>query len=415
MLTPKRAKEADDHYEVAEFYLRQRRYHRALQRLDQAIAINPDLAEAYTLRGLARTALRDYDSAFEDLNRAIDLEAKNMARAYAFRSYAHSELGDFDQAIKNANQVKGGDKFAQEDAEVALFTAHYRMGDYGARTIESVRSSGLPGLTPEYYSLGGLYAKAWGHRQQLDTVQETDASLLLQPNDASLYHRRGTAHQILQWHAQAAEDLTKALELYGNDAPQNLHTELALTYLELGQYEQVVETLSQVNIGTSAVASSVLAYTYLRLGQPEDPKRSIDATDYGFDAPDDRGRSGREAWFNALNVNISRLHGIFGPHFVLKGAIYAANGDYDEGVKCLNMVECASKRRSDSQSNEIPNDIRRQREDVLDNYRDDRDYNRQTAMSAQQGLSEWYGYPDEFVADPEPGMWATALIENVDN
>ena len=284
-LSTERAQEARDHYEVAESYLRQRRYHRALQSLDQAIAINPDLAEAYTLRGLAHTALHDYDSAFEDLNQAIDLDAQNAARAHAFRSYAHSELGDFDQAIKDANQVRGGDKFAKEDAEAALFTAHYRMGNYA----ESARYNDLPGRTPEYYSLGGLYAQAWEVPRQVGTVQEIDASLLLQPNDASLYHRRGTAHQILRWHTKAAEDFTKALELYGSDAPNNLHTALAETYLELGRYEQVVETLSQVDVGASPVASSLLAYTYLRLGRLEDAKRSIDAIDYGFDAPAYRG------------------------------------------------------------------------------------------------------------------------------
>ena len=100
----------------------------------------------------------------------------------------------------------------------------------------------------------------------------------------------------MQWHAKAAEDFTKALELYGNNAPQNLHIALAESYLALGKYEQVVETLSQVDTGTNAASSSLLAYTYLQLGQPKDAKRSIDAIDYGFDAPTLRGHSGLESW-----------------------------------------------------------------------------------------------------------------------
>ena len=56
----------------------------------------------------------------------------------------------------------------------------------------------------------------------------------------------------MQWYAKAAEDFTKALELYGNNAPQNLHIALAESYLALGEYEQVVETMSQVDIGTNA-------------------------------------------------------------------------------------------------------------------------------------------------------------------
>ena len=404
-LSPERAREAKAHYEVAEFYLQQRRYHRALQRLDQAIAINPDLAEAYTLRGLARTALHDYEGGFEDLNRAIDLEAKNMARAYAFRSYAHSELGNYDQAIKDANQIRGGDKFAEEDAEVALFTAHYRMGNYA----ESVRYNELPGRTPEYYSLGGLYAQAWDLPRRVDTVQEIDASLLLQPNDASLYHRRGTAHQILQWHAQAAEDFTKALELYGSDAPKYLHTSLAEAYLELGQYEQVVETLSQVDVGTNAVASSLLAYTYLRLGQLEDATRSIDAIDYGFDAPDYRGQSGREAWFQAF-YNSSRIHRVLGTHFILKGAIYAANGNYDEGVKYFNLVDCPSA-WSNYYGEYSPGSVQPGYAASL--VLKDLQREGQYLEEQRQALWQWCGYPQEFVSDPDSGVWATALTEKM--
>ena len=410
-LSPELAQEAQAHYEVAEGYLRQNRYHRALQRLDQAIAINPDLAEAYTLRGLAHTALHDYDDALQDLTTAIDQGADNMGRAYAFRSYAHSELGNFDQAIQDAKKARiGQDDLARQDADVALFIAHYRMGDYGY-AIESVHSTGLPNMEVLHYSLNRLYAYAGGDPSYLYTIQEIDASLLLQPNDAELHQRRGTMHQRMQWHAKAAEDFTKALELYGSDAPNNLHTALAETYLELGEYEQVVETLSQVDVSTNAFASSLLAYTYLRLGRPQDAKRSINAIDYGFDAPTLRGRSGLESWSQEIDLPANRLQPVYVTHLVLKGAIYAANGDYDEGVRYLNIMECANKPWEGSRSVEIPDQIRRQRDRVLGGYRNDSDYARHTVRSAQQELSQWCGYPDEFIADPDSAVWLTVLTK----
>ena len=413
-LSPELAQEAQAHYEVAEFYLKQGRYHRALQRLDQAIAVNPDLAEAYTLRGLAHTAIHEYDSALEDLTTAIDQGADNTGRAYAFRSYAHSELGNFDQAIQDIEKATiEQDDLARQDADVALFTAHYRMGDYGSYIIERFRRQNLPGREPGYYSLGRLYAYARDVPRYLNTIQEIDASLLLQPNDAELHQRRGTAHQRMQWYAKAAEDFTKALELYGNNAPQNLHIALAESYLALGEYEQVVETMSQVDISTNAAASSLLAYTYLRLGRPEDAKRSIDAIDYSFDAPTLRGRSGLESWSQEIHINANRVQPIYGTHLVLKGAIYAANGDYDEGVRYLNILECANKPWGDSRSVEIPDQIQRQRDRIVGGYQNDSDYAQRAVSTAQQELSQWCNYPGEFVADPVAGVWATVITAKI--
>ena len=189
-LSPELAQEAQAHYEVAEFYLKQGRYHRALQRLDQAIAVNPDLAEAYTLRGLAHTAIHEYDSALEDLTTAIDQGADNTGRAYAFRSYAHSELGNFDQAIQDIEKATiEEDDLARQDADVALFTAHYRMGDYGSYIIERFRHENLHDREQGYYSLGGLYAYA----RDVPSIRETDVALFTahyRMGDIRLLHHR---------------------------------------------------------------------------------------------------------------------------------------------------------------------------------------------------------------------------------
>ena len=314
-LSTERAQEARAHYEVAESYLRQSRYHRALQSLDQAIAINPDLAEAYTLRGVASAVLHDYEGGLEDLNRAIDLDANNAARAHAFRSYAHSGLGEYNQAIQDAEQARftagQQDDTAREDAEVALFTAHYRMGDYSNQAVQRDR---LPSPWPENYGLGNVYVYTDDVGHRLRRVQDIDASLLLRPNDAELYQRRGTEHQRMKWHSKAAEDFTKAIELFGNDAPNYLYTTLANTYLELGEHEKVVQTLGQVNPASNAEASAMLAYAYLRLGQPEDATRSIDAFDYGFDAPSPRSGSGLESWAADLNDSRVWVQNIVGTH-----------------------------------------------------------------------------------------------------
>ena len=55
----------------------------ALALLDKAIALEPTYADAYTRRGLAKSALRDWEGAFNDLSIAI--RSIPSAENYAFR------------------------------------------------------------------------------------------------------------------------------------------------------------------------------------------------------------------------------------------------------------------------------------------------------------------------------------------
>lgn len=418
-LTPERAREAADHYDFAEYYLRQQRYHRALWRLDQAITSNPDLAEAYTLRGFARVALHDYAGGLEDLDHAIELKAGNAVRAQAFRSFAHSGLGDYDQAIADAKNAERAaqaseDDLSREDAGIALLTAYFRKGDLSAANGQGQYRAPFTATSKYNFGLRHLHADSGHGEQDLNTLREIDASLILRQDDAELHYRRGDAHRRLGWHAKAAEDYTKALELYGNDAPERLYTSLANSYLKMEQHEEVVQLLNQSDLQRNPRATALLAYAYLRLGKPEDAMRSIDAVNYGFDTLPTRRGLGREYWYQELGDNLWSLQWVYVPHLVLKGAIYAANGEYAEGAKYINIVECAST-WWDTGSDAIPNDVRHDRENILSNYQAQSDYHRESIAESQQALSEWCDYPSELVADPEAAIWATALTAHLED
>ena len=415
-MTPERAREANYHHELAKHYLQQRRYHRAAHNANQAIASNPDLSEAYMLRGLARTALHDYGGALEDLDRAIDLEAGSDVKALVLRSYVHSELGDYDLAVadaENAQQAAGrlGDDSARAEAGTALFIAHYRQGDY---EHPAVRGYGLDAYRSAAgnQGLGSLIDRTENLGRQLDELVEIDASLLLKPDDAELHHRRGTVHRGMRWYAKAVEDFTVALELYGDEAPERLYLDLAETHLEMEEHEKVVQILDRVDQPTNVTASALLAYAYLRQGQPEDAMRSINAFDYGFDTPV-RGRSGREAWVEYIHGRELQLPWIFVPHFVLKGAVFASVGDHEEAVKYLNLLGCGGVPWRGTGSDDIPADASRHRKEVLDNFWREGDFYQELTVAAQQELSELCGYPSEFVDDPEAGGWATVILRNL--
>lgn len=64
----------------------------------KAVRLNPELAEAYTGRGMANNDLGRYDKAIADYTRAIELNPDN-AQTYNNRGYSYERLGKYDKAI----------------------------------------------------------------------------------------------------------------------------------------------------------------------------------------------------------------------------------------------------------------------------------------------------------------------------
>src|SRR5690606_20970906 len=70
----------------------------ALAKFEQALAVNPNSAEAYACRARAKAALGGYDEALKDINRALELQPSN-ATAYYARGNVYCNKGDYNQAI----------------------------------------------------------------------------------------------------------------------------------------------------------------------------------------------------------------------------------------------------------------------------------------------------------------------------
>ena len=81
-----------------------REYEDAITDYDMVISLNPDDAEAYYLRGLAKGNLAQYESAIADFNEAIQLDSRYV-RAYANRGLARYRLGQYEETIANFDSV----------------------------------------------------------------------------------------------------------------------------------------------------------------------------------------------------------------------------------------------------------------------------------------------------------------------
>ena len=110
----------------------------AIADYNQAIAINPQFANAYTGRGLAKYALGDKQGAIADYNQAIAINPQ-FALAYTNRGAAKNESGDNQGAIADYNQaIAINPQYA--NAWGARGLAKSQLGDrYGA--CEDMRKS----------------------------------------------------------------------------------------------------------------------------------------------------------------------------------------------------------------------------------------------------------------------------------
>jgi len=77
---------------------------KAIEYLNEAIKLKPDLAEAYNNRGKAYDDLGQHEQAITDYNEAVRLKP-DLADAYYNRGKAYGDLGQHEQAITDYNEA----------------------------------------------------------------------------------------------------------------------------------------------------------------------------------------------------------------------------------------------------------------------------------------------------------------------
>ena len=80
------------------------RYDQAIAYFNNAIAINPNFAEAYYTRGVAYFGKYQDDKAIADFTEALEINPKYVF-AYKIRGLAYSEKGQYDKAISDYNKA----------------------------------------------------------------------------------------------------------------------------------------------------------------------------------------------------------------------------------------------------------------------------------------------------------------------
>ncbi len=97
------SEQVDEHYKLGFDLMEAGEYQQAIAEFDQVIALDPNLAKAYSMRGVSRWELSGGDvarieAALVDLDRAVEVDASQFIARYT-RALAYSVLERYEDAV----------------------------------------------------------------------------------------------------------------------------------------------------------------------------------------------------------------------------------------------------------------------------------------------------------------------------
>jgi tetratricopeptide (TPR) repeat protein len=183
---------------------------KAIKIFDSALQKDPNLADAYIERGLAKSQLFRFKSAIEDFDQAITINSKSI-RAYDLRSIIYKFLGEGEKAKKDIEfAIKIVPKSSQDFAEMGSFlSSHGRNKDAIDFLNTSISMDNRN--TRAYFSRAVFYEK---NKQYDKAIQEYGLAIETNRNLLSAYVRRGYLNQtFLSQKTFAENDFNRAIKI----------------------------------------------------------------------------------------------------------------------------------------------------------------------------------------------------------
>jgi tetratricopeptide (TPR) repeat protein len=207
---------ADDFYIQGEEKDKKGDYQGAVAAYTQAIQLNPNYANAYTNRAIARyNHQKDYKGVIEDLNQLLRINPNNSL-AYFNRAKARSKLGDEQGASEDR---KKGLQVNPSNAEeyVNRGTTRFYLGDKQGAIADFDQALRINPNYAEAYGSRGVVRSNLEDNQ--GALADFNQALRINPNLAGeLYLNRGSVRAKLKDNQGAIADLNEALRINPNDA-----------------------------------------------------------------------------------------------------------------------------------------------------------------------------------------------------
>jgi len=200
--------------DVAYFYRGYARYDLGYEKgaiadYNQAIAINPQYAEAYFQRGIANFRLADTEGAIADFNQAIAINPR-YTEAYNNRGFAKFRLGDKQGAIADYNQAIAINPRYIVAYSNSGFAKSY-LGDYQGAIADWSQAIAINPQDADAYGNRGNAKLALGDKK--GAIADTSQAIAINPQGPFFYNVRGNAKSALGDKQGACVDYKKSISL----------------------------------------------------------------------------------------------------------------------------------------------------------------------------------------------------------
>ncbi len=213
---------------------------RALACADEAISLDPTLAEAFLLRATVREQRREFRTALEDANHALILKPESMS--YMARARIRAALTEYEAALEDYEQASklqpGLDPIFYEASECLAKLG--RMDD-AIRRIDHAIS--LNGSIPSYH-LQRAQLLMRGRRDE-EALKELDSTLSVDRAVPLALHLRGVLHCTAQRYEIALADFGDYSTLVADDP--NVLFKIGVVQMLLENDRQAMEIGQQLD------------------------------------------------------------------------------------------------------------------------------------------------------------------------
>lgn len=189
-------------------------YETGIEAFTRALALDPEYAESYCQRGAAYAHLGQYEKAEADVLKAGEIRPGGSGDFWAALGSAYVSCNDLERAEASYNQAV---QLSPEDARLYLERAnvYIQMGQYEKAHQDCIQAIGMQdGFLSGYELLGDLYLA----QKQYDQAIANYTVALLEEADYIGYLNRGSCYLETGEYEEAEADFTAAILLAPQEA-----------------------------------------------------------------------------------------------------------------------------------------------------------------------------------------------------
>lgn len=227
----------DVNYYLAAAYQKLERYKEAAEVYDAILAMRPEDADAFYLRGNARLQQGQYQEAKEDFDRALSLKPANYDRLIqiyeVLSANGYKEIGQ--EYLETALSERAGKMNTFDKGRI-----QYYLGDYEQAQVSLEQAKN--GKSAEAYLYLGMAYEATGDYNYAITNVYT-SYLEKHEGNAAIYNQLGLCYIKQKEYKYALEAFQNAMKIPDNGMMQVLRFNEITAYEYLGEYTQATVLL----------------------------------------------------------------------------------------------------------------------------------------------------------------------------